>query len=235
MAELLLKVEQVSVSYGAVQALDSVSLEVKEGEIVALLGANGAGKSTLLKSVMRMVPLKQGVISFRGENLSHSRTSGIVKKGMALVPEGRGILGTMSVKENLEMGAFHRTDWESDLKHVLELFPILSERLHQHAGTLSGGEQQMLAIGRAILSAPRLLLLDEPSLGLAPKIIQNIFKLIQKINSDGISILLIEQNAHMAIKVAHRAYVLETGHIVASGLAHEISSDEELKKAYLGG
>ncbi|MBN8554217.1 MAG: ABC transporter ATP-binding protein [Deltaproteobacteria bacterium] len=234
-SKALLEVQNIKVSYGAVQALKGVTLGVKEGEIVTLLGANGAGKSTLLKAIMQMVPLQEGDVLYLKESLTRTKTNQIVKKGIALVPEGRGILASMTVLENLELGAFHRSDWRSELDHIFELFPILKERIKQSAGTLSGGEQQMLAIGRALLSKPRLLLLDEPSLGLAPKIIQNIFQLIQRIRNEGISILLIEQNAHMALKVADRCYCLETGQVVISGSADELAHSEELKKAYLGG
>lgn len=235
MAEPILEIDDLKVSYGAVQALRGVSLGVKQGEIVALLGANGAGKSTLLRSVMNMVAIQHGDIRYQKKSLRKVKTNDIVQLGIALAPEGRGILTTMSVRENLELGAFHRKNWEGDLEHIFGLFPILKERIRQNAGTLSGGEQQMLAIGRALLSKPKLLLLDEPSLGLAPKVIQNIFQLIKQIQADGISILLIEQNAHMALKVADRCYVLETGQIKMSGDADEILNDNELKKAYLGG
>lgn len=231
----LLEVDDLRVSYGAVQALRGVSLGVKEGEIVALLGANGAGKSTLLKAVMNMVQIQKGDVRYQKKSILQMRTNEIVRSGIALVPEGRGILTTMTVYENLELGAFHQKHWLPDLEHIFKLFPILKERIKQNAGTLSGGEQQMLAIGRALLSKPKLLLLDEPSLGLAPKIIQNIFALIKQIQSEGISILLIEQNAHMALKVADRCYILETGKIKMSGSADEIANDDDLKKAYLGG
>jgi branched-chain amino acid transport system ATP-binding protein len=231
----LLRVENLSVAYGAVQALREVTLEVNNGEIVALLGANGAGKSSLLRAVMQAVTAPKGLILFEGEDLSRYRTDELVEKGIALVPEGRGILSTLSVFENLELGAFHRHHWHGDLDQIFSLFPVIKDRLKQNAGTLSGGEQQMLAIARALLSKPKLLLLDEPSLGLAPKIIQNIFRLIKEIQKQGISILLIEQNAHMALKVSSRAYLLETGRIKVSGTVQELMKDDELKKAYLGG
>lgn len=235
MAAAILEIDDLRVNYGAVQALRGVSLGVKEGEIVALLGANGAGKSTLLRSIMNMVQIQKGDIRYYEKSLRRLKTNEIVQQGIALVPEGRGILSTMSVYENLELGAYHRKEWKGDVEHIYGLFPILKERIKQNAGTLSGGEQQMLAIGRALLSKPKLLLLDEPSLGLAPKIIQNIFQLIKRIQGEGISILLIEQNAHMALKVADRCYVLETGDIKMSGNADELANDEDLKKAYLGG
>ncbi len=237
MAEILLKVENLEVNYGAVNALRGVSLEVRQGEIVTLLGSNGAGKSTLLRSLLHMTPSPRGSIEFAGSQICRMRTDQIVKSGVALVPEGRGILCTMSVEENLELGAYHRgPEWRDSLKEIFELFPRVKERLHQNAGTLSGGEQQMVAIARALLSKPKLLLLDEPSLGLAPKIIQDIFVLIQKIRSTGVSILLVEQNVHMAMKVADRAYVLQTGKVALTGTAEEMRSRlEDTQKAYLGG
>ncbi len=232
----LLTVENLSVSYGAVQALKGVSLKVDQGEIVCLLGSNGAGKTSLLKAVVQAISLKTGEINFEGKSIKGSRPDQLLKKGLALVPEGRGILTSLSVLENLELGAFYRSDeWKNELDYIFSLFPILKERLLQNAGTLSGGEQQMLAIGRALLSKPKLLLLDEPSLGLAPKIIQDIFRLIRKIQSEGISILLIEQNAHMALRVSSRAYLLETGQIKHSGSASELQSNDDLRKSYLGG
>jgi len=231
-----LEIKDLSVSYGAVQALRGVSLAVEKGEIVTLLGSNGAGKSTLLRSIMNMAPMTGGQIIFDGNSIARFPTNQIVGRGIALVPEGRGILQTLSVKENLELGAYHQKNWEADLEEVFRLFPIVKERLNQSAGTLSGGEQQMLAIGRALLSRPKLLLLDEPSLGLAPKIIQNIFGLIQEIQKKGVSILLIEQNAHMAIKVCSRAYLIQNGRIVLSGTREEmLSREEETRQAYLGG
>lgn len=231
----ILKVENLSVRYGAVEALRNVSLHVNKGEIVALLGANGAGKTTLLKSVMHVVRPTSGQILYEGHNLRKWKTNELVKNGVALVPEGRGILRTLTVKENLELGAYHRDHWKDDLDFVLRLFPVVKERLHQSAGTLSGGEQQMLALSRALVSKPRLMMLDEPSLGLAPLVIQNIFRLIEQIRDQGVSILLIEQNAHMALKVADRVYVLETGRISVSGTAEELRGQEDIKKAYLGG
>ncbi len=231
-----LDIQKLSVSYGAVQALRNVSLEVAQGEIVTLLGSNGAGKSTLLRSIMNMAPVNSGSIEFEGASILKLPTNQIVRKGVALVPEGRGILQSLSVRENLELGAYHQKDWEPDLEEVFRLFPIIKDRLKQSAGTLSGGEQQMLAIGRALLSRPKLLLLDEPSLGLAPKIIQNIFALIQEIQKRGVTILLIEQNAHMAVKICSRAYLIQNGRIVLSGTREEmLSKEEETRQAYLGG
>lgn len=232
----LLSIKDLSVSYGAVHALRGVSLEVNKGEIVALLGSNGAGKSTLLRSIMNMSPQPRGEILFEGKNLLKRPTNEIVKSGISLVPEGRGILCTLSVQENLELGGYHQSDLGPLMKEVFELFPICKDRLGQNAGTLSGGEQQMVAIGRALLAKPSLLLLDEPSLGLAPKIIQQIFVLIEKIRAKGVSILLIEQNVHMALKVADRAYVLQTGRIALSGSVDELKArGEDTHKAYLGG
>ena len=232
---MLLEVNNLEVSYGAVRALRGVSLNLERGEIVTLLGANGAGKSTLLKSIMRMVPPQTGAISYDGVDLPTKKTNDVVRGGVSIVPEGRGILGTLTVEENLELGAYHREEWRGDLERVFELFPILKDRFKQSAGTLSGGEQQMLAIGRALLSKPQVLLLDEPSLGLAPQIIQMIFSLIGEIRQQGISILLIEQNAHMGLKVADRAYLIETGKVTASGPAAQFRDSEDTRKAYLGG
>lgn len=232
----LLEVKNIQVYYGVVQALRGVSVEVGDGEIVSLLGANGAGKSSLLRAIMQAVPLRGGDIWFGGKSLRGMRTDQLVGQGLALVPEGRGILTSLSVLENLEIGAYHRDHhWKSELESIFALFPILKERIKQNAGTLSGGEQQMLAIGRALLSKPKLLLLDEPSLGLAPKIIQNIFSLIERIRAQGISILLIEQNAHMALRVSDRAYLMETGHIKYQGKASDLRQNDELRRAYLGG
>jgi len=233
----LLDISNLHASYGAVQALRGVSLEVRQGEIVSLLGSNGAGKSTLLRSIIRMAPNGRGEIRFNGKSIERIKTDEIVKSGIALVPEGRGILATMSVEENLDLGAFHQNaGWREMLTEIFELFPIVKERWKQNAGTLSGGEQQMVAIARALVSKPKLLLLDEPSLGLAPKIIQSIFALIKTIQSRGMSILLVEQNVHMAMKVADRAYVLQTGRVVLSGTGAEMRDRlEETQQAYLGG
>ncbi len=230
----ILDVRDLRVSYGAVEALRGISLVVNEGEIVTLLGANGAGKSSLLRAIMSCVPYR-GDIFYQGASIKHLKTNRLVRKGIALVPEGRGILGSLTVLENLEMGAFHRGEWRSELDSLFQLFPILKDRLKQLAGTLSGGEQQMLALARALLSKPRILLLDEPSLGLAPKMIQQVFSLVKQIQSENITILLIEQNAHMALKIASRAYILETGSIAAQGTAAEIEKNDDLRKAYLGG
>lgn len=234
MSEALLKVENLKVRYGAVEAVRSVSLDVYQGEVVTLLGANGAGKSSLLRAVMGIIPY-EGAISFEGKSFRGLKTQQIVQRHIALVPEGRGILATLTVRENLEMGGFYQADWESSLERMFQLFPILKERLEQSAGTLSGGEQQMLAVARALLSKPKLLLLDEPSLGLAPMMIQQIFKLITQIKSEGMTILLIEQNAHMALKISDRAYLMETGHIRSQGRSQDMMKNDELSRAYLGG
>jgi len=226
------------VFYGAIQALFSVSLEVQKGEIVTLIGANGAGKSTLLKTISGLIRPRTGSVFFEDIDITKKSSIEIVKLGISHVPEGRRVFPEMTVLENLELGAYLRKDKQGikeDLKKVFERFPRLYERKNQLAGTLSGGEQQMLAIGRALMSKPKLLLLDEPSMGLAPILVTEIFKIIKEINSQGTTILLIEQNAHMALSIADRAYVIETGKIVLSGDAKEIAANPEVKKAYLGG
>ncbi|WAM37496.1 ABC transporter ATP-binding protein [Caldicellulosiruptor acetigenus] len=234
----MLKVNEIDVFYGAIQALFSVSLEVKKGEIVTLIGANGAGKSTLLKTISGLIRPRSGTILFEDIDITKKSSMEIVKLGISHVPEGRRVFPEMTVLENLELGAFLRKDKQAikkDLELVFERFPRLYERKNQLAGTLSGGEQQMLAIGRALMSRPKLLLLDEPSMGLAPILVTEIFKIIKEINSQGTTILLIEQNANMALSIADRAYVIETGKIVLSGDAKEIAANPEVKKAYLGG
>ncbi|ABP67524.1 ABC transporter related protein [Caldicellulosiruptor saccharolyticus DSM 8903] len=234
----MLKVNEIDVFYGAIQALFSVSLEVKKGEIVTLIGANGAGKSTLLKTISGLIRPRTGSIYFEDIDITKKSSMEIVKLGISHVPEGRRVFPEMTVLENLELGAYLRKDKQGikeDLKKVFERFPRLYERKNQLAGTLSGGEQQMLAIGRALMSRPKLLLLDEPSMGLAPILVTEIFKIIKEINSQGTTILLIEQNAHMALSIADRAYVIETGRIVLSGEAKDIAANPEVKKAYLGG
>ncbi|AZT90326.1 ABC transporter ATP-binding protein [Caldicellulosiruptor changbaiensis] len=234
----MLKVNGIDVYYGAIQALFSVSLEVQKGEIVTLIGANGAGKSTLLKTISGLIRPRTGSIYFEDTDITKKSSMEIVKLGISHVPEGRRVFPEMTVLENLELGAYLRKDKQGikeDLKKVFERFPRLYERKNQLAGTLSGGEQQMLAIGRALMSRPKLLLLDEPSMGLAPILVTEIFKIIKEINSQGTTILLIEQNAHMALSIADRAYVIETGKIVLSGDAKEIAANPEVKKAYLGG
>ncbi|PLS18453.1 ABC transporter ATP-binding protein [Bacillus sp. M6-12] len=234
----MLKVENINVFYGNIQAIRDVSIEVNEGEIVTLIGANGAGKSTLLKTVSGLLKPKQGQILYEGKSINGKPAQSIVKQGISHVPEGRRIFANMSVEENLELGAFLRKDKagiREDMEKVYELFPRMRERLKQQAGTLSGGEQQMLAMGRALMARPRLLLLDEPSMGLAPLLVKTIFRIIEEINKTGTTILLVEQNANLALSIAHRAYVVETGRIVLSGSAEELTASEQVKMAYLGG
>ena len=238
MAEIMLKIDNIHVYYGAIHALKGVSLEVHKGEIVTLIGANGAGKSTTLRTVSGLLAPKSGSISFLGENIAGMPAHEIVKHGISQVPEGRRIFAEMSVQENLEMGAFTRKDKagvEKDFEIVYNRFPRLKERRKQQAGTLSGGEQQMLAMGRALMSRPMLLLLDEPSMGLAPLLIKEIFSIIEDINREGTTVLLVEQNANMALSIAHRAYVMETGRITLQGAAKELAASEDVRKAYLGG
>ncbi len=232
----MLELRDVMVSYGMIDALKGISLSVKSREIVALIGANGAGKSTTLMTISGVAPLRRGAVLFEGKDLSGLPAHEIVRMGVSQVPEGRRIFGGMTVRENLEMGAFHRNkqNAEIDIERMFNLFPALSERKSQLGGTLSGGEQQMLAIGRALMSRPRLLLLDEPSLGLAPIIVSRIFRIIKEINEQGVTILLVEQNAKAALRLAHRAYVMETGKIVMEGSAAVLEKDPGIKKAYLG-
>jgi branched-chain amino acid transport system ATP-binding protein len=234
---MLLEIDNITLLYGRIQALHGISLEVGEGEIVALIGANGAGKSTTMRAVSGLRPIASGSIRFDGQDITHLRADLRVVRGISQAPEGRGIFPGMTVQENLDMGAYTRRDRvgiQSDLKRVFELFPRLAERRKQAGGTLSGGEQQMLAVGRALMSRPKLLLLDEPSMGLAPMLIQQIFSIITEINQQGTTILLVEQNAQQALSRAHRAYVLETGRIVKSGTGEELLHDSSVKDAYLG-
>ena len=234
----MLKIDGLHVYYGAIHAIKGISLEVNQGEIVTLIGANGAGKSTTLRTISGLLKPREGTISFEGESIGGVPAHEIVKRGISQVPEGRRIFADMTVMENLDLGAFTRSDKDgikADLKTVFERFPRLEERKEQQAGTLSGGEQQMLAMGRALMSRPRLLLLDEPSMGLAPLLIREIFSIIVDINKAGTTVLLVEQNANMALSIAHRAYVLETGRITLSGAAKELAASEEVRKAYLGG
>ena len=234
----MLKVENINVYYGAIHALKGISVDVKEGEIVTLIGANGAGKSTILRTISGLLRTKTGNIFFEGNSVASMAPEEIVKKGISQVPEGRRIFANMTVEENLELGAYIRSDKpgiRKDIDKVFERFPRLGERRKQIAGTLSGGEQQMLAIGRGLMSQPRLLLLDEPSMGLAPLLAKEIFSIIKEINASGTTILLVEQNANMALSIAHQAYVLETGRITLSGSAKELMESEEVRKAYLGG
>ncbi|MEH1013222.1 ABC transporter ATP-binding protein [Micromonospora sp. CPCC 206060] len=234
---MLLEIDNVSLLYGRIQALHGISLTVGEGEIVALIGANGAGKSTTMRAISGIRPIASGSIRFNGEDISKLRADLRVRRGLCQAPEGRGIFPGMTVLENLDMGAYTRRDRAEvakDLARVLELFPRLAERRKQPGGTLSGGEQQMLAVGRALMSRPKLLLLDEPSMGLAPMLIQQIFQIITEINEQGTTVLLVEQNAQQALARAHRAYVLETGRIVKSGTGAELLHDPAVKEAYLG-
>lgn len=232
----MLKVSDINVYYGKIHAVKGVSFDVKKGEVVSLIGANGAGKSTILKTISGLLTSKTGSISFLDEQISGIDTFKLLSKGLAHVPEGRRIFLEMSVLDNLEMGAYIRKDnIESDIQSIFERFPRLNERKSQMAGTLSGGEQQMLAIGRALMSNPSLLILDEPSMGLAPILVAQIFDIIKELHSAGTTILLVEQNAEMALKVADRAYVLESGKIILSGTGKELASSDEVKKAYLGG
>jgi branched-chain amino acid transport system ATP-binding protein len=233
----LLKVNDVHAYYGNIHALKGVSLEVNEGEIIALIGGNGAGKTTTLRTISGLMKPRVGSVTFAGENLSQYRAHELVSKGIAMVPEGRGVFAKLTVQENLEMGAYHRNDKDGikqDIEKSYELFPRLGERKKQLAGTMSGGEQQMLAVTRALMSNPRLLLMDEPSMGLAPVLVDLIFESIERINNEGITILLVEQNAHMALQVANRGYVLQTGQIVLADSAEILQNDPTVQKAYLG-
>jgi branched-chain amino acid transport system ATP-binding protein len=233
----LLSVENLSVYYGAIQALREASLRVDEGEIVTLIGSNGAGKSTTLRTISGLLQPARGRIEFDGRELSGSPPHRIVQSGLVQVPEGRRIFANLTVDENLQLAGFTRTDRAAirkDRERALDLFPRVRERLQQQAGTLSGGEQQMLAIARALVARPKLLMLDEPSLGLAPQIVRSIFQVIREINREGTTILLVEQNANMALHVAHRAYVIEVGEIRMEGPAAELAASEEVRKAYLG-
>ena len=234
--EPILKVNDINVYYGAIHAIKGISFEVNPGEIVTLIGANGAGKSTTLQTVSGLLHSRTGSIEFLGENLSGVPAHKIVAKGLAQVPEGRRVFLQMTVEENLEMGAYTRSGGgiDADMEKVYNYFPRLMERRRQIAGTLSGGEQQMLAMGRALMSRPKLLMLDEPSLGLAPLVVQGIFDIIRTVNEQGVTVLLIEQNANMALKIADYAYVLETGNITKSGTGAELLADESIKEAYLG-
>ena len=237
MNEPLLSVRDLVVHYGVIRALSGISLQVPRGRIVALIGANGAGKSTTLRAISGLVRPTSGAVEFQGESLVGVPSNQIVALGVAHAPEGRGIFLNLTVKENLELGAYLRRDRDgvdADRERAYALFPILKERGGQVSGTLSGGEQQMLAVGRALMSRPTLLLLDEPSLGLAPQFVDRIFQVIQEINEAGVSLLLVEQNANMALQVAHHAYVLETGSIVMQGSGRELLASPEVRKAYLG-
>ncbi|HEY2191306.1 MAG TPA: ABC transporter ATP-binding protein [Actinomycetospora sp.] len=235
----LLELDGVHVAYGRIQALRGISLSVQEGQIVSLIGANGAGKTTTMKTISGLLALQSGRMTYDGEDLTRIRADLRVRRGICQVPEGRGIFPGMSVLENLDMGGFVRSDRRSpefaaDLERAFTLFPRLAERRHQVGGTLSGGEQQMLAIGRALMARPRLLLLDEPSMGLAPQFITQIFRVIEEINAEGVTVLLVEQNATQALGLAHQAYVLETGEVTRSGPGSELLADPSIQDAYLG-
>jgi branched-chain amino acid transport system ATP-binding protein len=236
-SEKLLEVSALEVSYGAIKALKGISLSVGKGEAVALIGANGAGKTSTLRAVSGMLKPQAGTITLRGENVTGLKSNQLVPKGMAHAPEGRGVFPNLTVQENLDLGAYLRRDKDgiaADLQKCFGYFPILNERKSQLAGTLSGGEQQMLAISRALMSRPTLLLLDEPSLGLAPQVTQTIFRILREVNAGGMSILLVEQNAHLALGLAQWAYVLETGEVVIEGPGKALLESEEIRKAYLG-
>lgn len=236
----MLKVSDINVYYGAIHALKGISFHVEEGEIVSLIGANGAGKTTTMQTISGLLRSRTGSITFRDTEISKTEPHKIVRMGLAQVPEGRRVFSTMTVQENLEMGAYSLSGKKGattaqDLEMVFDRFPRLKERRRQVAGTLSGGEQQMLAIGRALMCKPKMLLLDEPSMGLSPLLVQEIFSIIHDVNQSGVTILLVEQNAKMALEIANRAYVLETGSIVMSGDAHELANNDQVRKAYLGG
>jgi branched-chain amino acid transport system ATP-binding protein len=233
----VLSVQNIQTAYGKIEALRGISLEVNEGEIVTLIGANGAGKSTTLKTISGQLHPKTGSIDFEGQKINGLAPHTVTAKGIIQVPEGRRIFSRMTVMENLEMGGYLRKDKDklaSDLDHVFELFPRLKERIAQKGGTLSGGEQQMLAMGRSLMASPKLLMLDEPSMGLAPVVVETIFDIIRKLNDDGITILLVEQNANLALSIADRGYVLETGEITLEGTGRGLLADEKVRKAYLG-
>jgi branched-chain amino acid transport system ATP-binding protein len=236
MSDMMLKVDNINVYYGQIHTLKDVSIEVKKGEIVALIGANGAGKTTTLRTISGLLRSKTGRIEFNGEDISHTEAHKLVSKGIAHVPEGRHVFLQMTVQENLEMGAYTNASYTKEgIADVYQRFPRLKHRRNQIAGTLSGGEQQMLAMGRALMSRPHLMMLDEPSMGLAPILVQQIFDIIKELHAAGTTILLVEQNAEMALEIANRAYVLESGRIKLSGTGEELAKSDEIKKAYLGG
>ena len=231
----MLKIENLRVNYGGIEAVKGISFEVPDGQIVTLIGANGAGKSTTLRAIAGLVKPASGAITWNGENITGLEPNAIVSRGITLVPEGRRVFPDLTVLENLKIGAYLRKDsLDEDLKWVYDLFPRLQERSWQAAGTLSGGEQQMLAVGRALMSRPKIIMMDEPSLGLAPLVVKGIFDIIREINRQGVTVLLIEQNANMALHTAHTGYVMETGRITLTGPGDELLDNEEIKKAYLG-
>lgn len=234
----MLKVDNLSVNYGVIQAVNNISFEVHEGEVVSLIGANGAGKTTILRTLSGLIQASQGTIAYLGENIERVSAKKIVEKGLVHVPEGRHVFKGMSVQENLDLGAYLRKDKkgiQKDLREIFQLFPILEQRKNQDAATLSGGEQQMLAMGRALMARPKLLLLDEPSMGLAPIFIKEIFNIVQNIQKQGTTVLLIEQNAHAALSISDRGYVLETGKVVLTGAGETLLASPEVQRAYLGG
>ena len=236
-AQPLLELKRLQVSYGGIQAVKGIDLTVEQGELVCLIGANGAGKTTTLKGITGLQPVKSGSIHYNGEDITGKPAFQLVRKGLSMVPEGRGVFGALTIDENLAMGAYTRDDVAAireDTERVFALFPRLKERRRQTAGTLSGGEQQMLAMGRAMMSRPKLLLLDEPSMGLAPLMVQKVFETVLTIAREGVTILLIEQNAKLALEVSRRGYVMESGEITLSGIARELLSDEKVRAAYLG-
>lgn len=236
-AEMLLKLNNLEVSYGGIRAVKGIGLHVGRGELVSLIGANGAGKSTTLRAICGLVPVAGGAIHYDGQSIAGLPSHTLVRRGLVMVPEGRGIFGKLTIEENLQMGAYSRDDHaevERDKDHVFELFPRLAERRNQSAGTLSGGEQQMLAMGRAMLSRPRLLLLDEPSMGLAPLMVERIFEVIRTIASEGVTILLIEQNARLALEASNRGYVMESGRMILDGPSQQLLDDPKVRAAYLG-
>ena len=233
----MLEIKDLKVNYGGIEALKGISFHVEEGEIVTLIGANGAGKSTTLRSIMEVVKPASGTITFQGEDITGMNTQKIVDRGIVLVPEGRRVFPNLTVLENLRIGAYLRTDKagiDKDRHHVYSLFPRLEERHWQLAGTLSGGEQQMLAVGRALMAKPKVIMMDEPSLGLAPLVVKDIFSIIRRIHEEGVTVLLIEQNANAALKIANRGYVMETGRITLTGTGTELLSNESVREAYLG-
>jgi branched-chain amino acid transport system ATP-binding protein len=233
----ILQVKDLQVHYGGIHALRGVSLEVPQGQVVALIGANGAGKTTTLRAISKMLRPSAGAIRFQDDDVTKLPSHALVARGMAHAPEGRGIFLNLTVRENLELGAYLRTDKagiQADADKAYGLFPILAERRNQVSGTLSGGEQQMLAVARALMSRPQLMLLDEPSLGLAPQVVERIFSVLRDVNASGVALLLVEQNAHKALQLAHRAYVLETGNVVMTGTGKELLASPEVRKAYLG-
>ncbi len=237
MSGAILELRDLHVHYGAIEALRGISLEVQERQVVALIGANGAGKTTTLRAVSRMLRPSAGTVRFQGEEVTRLASHEIVARGMAHAPEGRGIFLNLTVQENLDLGAYLRRDRPGiaeDLSRVFALFPILADRRGQVSGTLSGGEQQMLSVGRALMSRPKLLLLDEPSLGLAPQVVERIFTVLREVNESGVALLLVEQNAHKALQIAHRAYVLETGEVAMQGTGKELLASPEVRRAYLG-